>query len=312
METVKTPSFVFTTTPQTFSTNAVSGVITVQRQMADGTAMTSGAITLNLIDNTATGFFRNTADTANITSIAMANGTSTASFRYRDTVAESRTITASLTGYTSASQPISAVGPSKLVFGSAAFTMVPGALSPAITVTREDGTGALLTSGALTVSLTDNTSTGVFRNSADSATITSVVIPNGQSSVTIRYRDTHAEAPTLTLSASGYTSASQKEIVDTAPTASLFSASYSVRRTSALSITFAVSDVDTGSSSVTLSASSSNTSVIASSGISFPDNDGSSRTIRLAPRAVGTTTITLTISDGLLSITRTFNVVVTN
>jgi hypothetical protein len=311
VETVKTPAFVFTTAPQTFMTNAVSGTITVQRQMADGTAMTSGAITLNLIDNTATGFFRNTADTANITSVAIANGASTASFRFRDTVVENKTITASLSGYTPASQPIAVIAPPKLVFISPAFTMLPGAVSPVITVQRQTGTGVPVTSGALVVALTDNTSAGAFRNAADTATITSVTIPNGQSSVTFRYRDVRAEAPTMTASASGYVAAAQKEIVDNPPAASLFAASYSVRRTSVLNLNFGVSDPDPGTV-ITLSASSSNTLVVANAGISFPDNDGASRTIRITPRAVGTTTITLVISDGLRSITRTFNVVVTS
>src|SRR5262249_9571276 len=155
METVKTPKFVFSTTPQTFPTNAASGTIMVQRQMADGSAMTSGAITVSLVDNTATGFFRNTADTASITSIGIANGASRASFRYRDTVVENRTIPVGRPGYTSASQPISVVAPPKLVFATTAFTMLPGGSSPVITVYRESGAGAQLTSGALTVSLTD-------------------------------------------------------------------------------------------------------------------------------------------------------------
>ena len=49
----------------------------------------------------------------------------------------------------------------------------------------------------------------VFRNSANTANITSVVIPAGASSVSFRYRPSTSGNKTITVSNSGFTSASQ-------------------------------------------------------------------------------------------------------
>src|SRR5262249_50391590 len=50
------------------------------------------------------GSFRNTADTANITSVTVLSGSSTASFKYKDTLAGTPTITVSGTGVATGTQ----------------------------------------------------------------------------------------------------------------------------------------------------------------------------------------------------------------
>jgi hypothetical protein len=100
--------------------------------------------------------------------------------------------------------------------------------------------------------------------------------------------------------------------VDTPPTITGLNANYSTPRNTARNVNFTVGDVDTGASGVTVTASSSNTNVVFNSGITFTDNSGSSRQVRITPRSgrTGTTTITLTASDGLRTTTRTFTLTV--
>jgi VCBS repeat-containing protein len=307
------PKLVFSTSPQTTITGVSTGTMTVQRQTFGGSAITTGSLVVNLASTAGGGLFRDTADTATITSVTITTGTSTASFRYRDSAAGTPTITASATGLTSASQTVTVTASPKLVFTTAAQTTAPGSATGTITVQRRTAADVAITSGSTTVNLTDTSATGVFRNSANSATITTVTIPNGSSSASFRYRDSSIGTPTITASAAGYTSAPQTVKVDTAPTIVGLPGSRSTHRNTAITIGFLVGDADTGASSVTLSATSSNSSVVQNSGITFPDNSGLSRSIRIAPRtgATGTTTITVTATDGLLTTTRSFTVTVT-
>jgi hypothetical protein len=97
---------VITTSPRTFTAGATSNTITVQRQDAGNNPVTAdGNITINLSsDSTGTWTFRNSSNTADITSVTITNGNSTASFLYRDSKAGTPTITVSASGLTSATQ----------------------------------------------------------------------------------------------------------------------------------------------------------------------------------------------------------------
>jgi VCBS repeat-containing protein len=310
--TIGKPKLVFTTAARSAFAGTPTGTITVQRQSFTGSATTSGALKVNLT-TTGPGVFRNTADSATITSITIANGASSASFRYRSPSAGTPTMTATASGYTAGSQSVTIKPqPPKLVITTAARTAARNVSTSTITVQRQTNAGAAQTSGALVVDLTTS-GPGGFRNSGDTAAITSVTIPNGSSSVSFRYRSSTVGKPTITVSASGYVSASQTVTIDTAPTFSGLSSSYSMRRNTTRTVSFQVNDVDTGGSNVTLSASSSNTKVLANSGITFPDNSSVTRSIRFAPKAnaTGTTTITITATDGILKTTLTFTLVVT-
>ncbi|MDO8629411.1 MAG: hypothetical protein Q7R41_02865, partial [Phycisphaerales bacterium] len=78
---------VFTTSAQTLTVGVVSGTMTVQRQDQFNSPNTSDStITVNLTSGSTGGVFRNTANTANITSVQIANGSSSESFLYSDTV----------------------------------------------------------------------------------------------------------------------------------------------------------------------------------------------------------------------------------
>jgi autotransporter-associated beta strand protein len=96
---------VFTTAPQTVTAGVVSGTITVQEQDQFGNVTTT-AETVNLsTTNPGTGLFKDNATGATtITSVTIPAGSSTASFKYVDTLASSPTLTAVASGLTSANQ----------------------------------------------------------------------------------------------------------------------------------------------------------------------------------------------------------------
>jgi peptidoglycan/xylan/chitin deacetylase (PgdA/CDA1 family) len=79
-----------------------------------------------------------------------------------------------------------------LSFTTATQSSAAGQSSATITVSLSAGA-----SGPATVKLSSSASTGTFRNQADTATVTSVVIAAGQTQASFRYRDTIAGTPTI-------------------------------------------------------------------------------------------------------------------
>ena len=77
-------------------------------------------------------------------------------------------------------------------------------------------------------------------------------------------------------------------------------------------IPFTVGDAETGAGSLTITASSSNTSLVPVANISF-GGSGAARTVTVNPGASqsGSATITITVSDGTSSTSTTFNLIIT-
>lgn len=95
----------YTTAPFVMGTDATSGTITIQLQGPGGTPKNATSdLTVNLVTSTATGAFRDTGDTTNITSVTILTGSDSASFRYRQTVAGQPYLDAYATGAAHASQ----------------------------------------------------------------------------------------------------------------------------------------------------------------------------------------------------------------
>ena len=93
--------------------------------------------------------------------------------------------------------------PLKLAFTTPAFTNTVGLTSGFITVQLQSKSNGVPQNAVspLTVNLNSTSGTGVFRDVADTTTITSVVIPAGSSSASFKYRDNTAPAtPTITAS----------------------------------------------------------------------------------------------------------------
>jgi hypothetical protein len=97
--------------------------------------------------------------------------------------------------------------------------------------------------------------------------------------------------------------------VNDPPTLSAIADQSTTSGTATAALPFTVGDVETPPGQLTLSATSSNQSVVANSGISFGGN-GSSRSVVVVPLAnrSGATTITLTVSDGDQTASRSFAV----
>jgi hypothetical protein len=210
---------VFLTAPQTLTAGVTSSTVTIERQDASGTPVTSGTTNVDLSTTSSGGAIRNTADTSTISSVSIPGGTADASFKYADTAAGSPRITAADHAGTlpsvSQTETVSAANAAKVVFLTSAQTLTAGVTSPAITVERQDQYGNPATNGALTVTLSTGSTAGVFRNTADTATITSVSIPAGSSDGIFKYKDTLAGSPQLTAS-SALPAASQTETVNAA------------------------------------------------------------------------------------------------
>ncbi|MFN6017434.1 MAG: SUMF1/EgtB/PvdO family nonheme iron enzyme [Verrucomicrobiota bacterium] len=138
----------------------------------------------------------------------------------------------------------------------------------------------------------------VFGGSGASRTVT-VTPANGQSgTATI----------TVTVSDSSLTASDTFVLtVNTAPTISDIAAQSITAGDSTGSVAFTVGDSQTAASSLTLSGSSSNTTLVPNASIVF-GGSGASRTVTVTPASgqSGTATITVTVSDGSLTASDTF------
>lgn len=99
--------------------------------------------------------------------------------------------------------------------------------------------------------------------------------------------------------------------LNAAPSVSTIADQLTSANTSTAAILFTVVDPETSADELTITANSSNAAVVPDSNIRI-DGNGSDRTITILPGidAVGTTTITVSVSDGQESVTRNFLVMV--
>jgi hypothetical protein len=119
---------------------------------------------------------------------------------------------------------------------------------------------------------------------------------------------------TTALTATGPVSAPSAAVspINNAPTISAIANTSTPYNTATPAAAFTIGDVDDAIGTLSVSASSSNTAVIAAAGITL-GGSGANRTISVAPvsGASGTATITVTVTDGLLQTTEEFDVTVT-
>src|SRR5439155_26986978 len=132
----------FISLAQTVSAGGCSGLLTVQSQDAFGIPSNVAAATpVGLASSSATTAFESSSScTAVITGVAIGAGANTASFYFTDTAAGNPTLTASATGFTSATQ-LETVNPApakQLVFFTAAQTVTAGVCSLIATVQSQD------------------------------------------------------------------------------------------------------------------------------------------------------------------------------
>ena len=163
--------------------------------------------TVTLDDDLGGGQFRDNAHRQHgqITSVTIASGaSSTASFKYNDTLAGTPTLTATDSALTNPTatqtEIVNAAAASQLVFTTTAQTLTAGVTSGTITVQLDDPFNNVATAASTqTITLTTSSGGGQFRDNATGNTpITSVTIASGGSSASFKYNDTVAASPVLT------------------------------------------------------------------------------------------------------------------
>jgi hypothetical protein len=137
--TASNPKIVFLTAPQTLTAGATSAPITVQLQNQNGNPVNAGTggvvVTLTTTSNSpgfAVGF-----PTANPGSVTIPKGSSSGTFQYRDTKADSPVISANASGLTGASQTetIVAADPASAIYTTQpSLTLAGSAITPAVAV----------------------------------------------------------------------------------------------------------------------------------------------------------------------------------
>jgi PKD repeat protein len=215
--TVNSYQLVFTSgTSQSFAVNTVSPTaIRVQSQSANNNPYNpTSTLTVALSSSSTTGmFYSDSQATVQITSVTISTTSSyTPNFYYKDTVQGTPTLTASATGYTSATTTFVIKGSAtqlKFTAGTGQSIFV-NQVSSIITISQEDSNGIGINAAApLTVNLTPTSTTGAFYNNGQGTgnPITQVTIAQGSSSVSFFYKDTTVGSSTITASSTGLTSA---------------------------------------------------------------------------------------------------------
>ncbi len=99
---------------------------------------------------------------------------------------------------------------------------------------------------------------------------------------------------------------------NTAPTISSISAQSTPMNLATSAIAFTVGDAETAASSLTVSGTSSNTTLVPNANLAF-GGSGASRTVTVTPAAsqTGTSTLTVTVNDGTTTTSTTFTLTVT-
>ncbi len=211
------------------ASTATLGPVTVQVRDAFGNtakAPVGGTVVSLTSSTTGSKIFAATLSGASVTTVTVPAGSSSVNFYYGDTKAGTTTLTASGTGISSAAQTatIAAAAAAKLaipsgpVTGAASSTASTGPIT--VQVTDTFGNPGTAPAGGTTVTLaSSSTGTKIFSASFGGPTTSTVSIPAGVSGTTFYYGDTKAASPTITISATGLTSATQIEtITGAAPT----------------------------------------------------------------------------------------------
>ncbi|QCB98877.1 hypothetical protein E5206_06240 [Arthrobacter sp. PAMC25564] len=213
---------VFTAQPGNVPAGAsIAPAVTVAVQTASGAAVPAAGIQVSVAIGTNPG-----AGTLSGTLTAATNSSGVATFSNLsiNRAGAGYTLAASSTGLISATSTafnVAAVA-RKLAFTTGAVTgqASDSATLGSITVQRQDDTGAPVTVGTTTLNL-GSTGTGVFAATSGGAAITQITIPSGTSTATFFYGDTKMGTPSITVSTTGLTGASQSATITAAAASAL-------------------------------------------------------------------------------------------
>jgi hypothetical protein len=218
---------VFTTPAVTgpMSSSANLGPVTVSEEDASGNPVKAGkdGITVNLGATPSSGaVFSDSASGTPLTSVTIPAGQSAATFYVGDSNSGPLTVSASATGLTSASQTetfqtVQLKITSSPVSGPASASATIGPIKAQLQTT--DGTP--VTSGATLTLSSSSGGTIEFSLTSGGTPTSTITIPAGSSRASFYYGDTLAGRPTITVSASGGLSDTQRVTVTPAAAAGL-------------------------------------------------------------------------------------------
>jgi MYXO-CTERM domain-containing protein len=209
----------FLTAPRTFSAGVCSGAITVQTQDGLGNpSNVSQATSVSLISpSSTTSVYSDASCSTAISSLTIPVGSNLATFYIRETTSSALPLVADAVG-TLAGEQTETVNPASataLRFNTAAQNVTVGTCAAQTQGRAADTFGNAVALGAnTTVTLVSSSGTMVFYSDSGCTSATSsAVIAAGTSTVTFYWKDTTTGSPTITLSASGLSSATQTETV---------------------------------------------------------------------------------------------------
>lgn len=213
---------VFVTPPRSATVGGCSDALTLETRDAAGNVSPVDAVTaVALSASPASGFnfFADAACATPVSSVSLAAGTGSATFRFIGTVPGSVVVTATPAGLSAASQTelvLPAAAPTQLVFTSAPQSVTAGGCSGAATLESRDSFGNPQSVGAATtVTLTAAPAAGLtfFTDATCTSPATSLAMATGVNSATLYFSGTAAGPVQLTASSSGFNSAQQTETI---------------------------------------------------------------------------------------------------
>jgi hypothetical protein len=255
--------------------------------------------------STGTKIFAATSGGTSISTITIPAGTSSVSFYYGDSLAGTPQISASRTGFSTGrqTQTITAAAPSRFAFTSAPVTgsasLVPTLGPLTVRLTDTFGNTAVATSSTAATMASSSTGTKRFSLSASGTpTTTSLIFAIGSSSASFYYSDSRAGTPTITISRSGYTSATQVQTILSTVATKLAITS------TAITLAAPSTTASRGPFTVQLQDSTSNPVLATTGGRTVTLSSSSTSTTKVFSAALsGTPTTTVTIPAGASSTT---------
>ncbi len=284
-------SSAFITTANTVSAQPFT--VALEDSFGNPTTSTS-ALSLQLSSTSTGALFATSSSGTPTTTATLAAGSSSLTLYYGDTKIGTPTLTIRSTGLSSATQT-ETVSATKFAITSNPFTTVANnSATQPFTIQLQLGSGAPATSAtATTIHLTSTSPGGTFAASPGGSATTTVTLPANTSTVTVYYGDTKAGTPTVTVAATGVTSASQSESVTAAAPSTLVvsSSAFSVTASNQINQPFTVTLEDTFGNVTTSANPITVTLASTSTGALFADS------------ALGSAATTMTLPANTSSVT---------
>lgn len=201
-------------------TSAIRAII---RDTFDNEAIFNTSKTLTLASSCGTGSFSlSTTNWQSITSINIPADSSDATFYYKDTVPNDCTITATISGITAATQPITITSYSvdTIVYTTPARTIKAGDTSDIITVQLRKADGSPAVQDGTTQVQLSAASGQFYLNAGDSSSVSTITIADGESTASFYYSGTLAGSRNISVTMSGLPAPATQQVTVTPETAS--------------------------------------------------------------------------------------------